>query len=392
MRICLVYDCLYPWTVGGAERRMRVLAEALAAAGHTVTYLTRKQWPDDAPPQLPGIEVIAVSREEPLYGPDGNRTIGEPLRFGRGVLNHLLRHGRDYDVVHTASFPYFSLLAAGAARRIGRYRLITDWHEVWSHEYWKTYVGGPQGLIALAIQRACARVPQTAFAFSRLHARRLKEEGLRGEPRVIWEEWASDASEALTTPTHTPAEPATPPTQVVFAGRLIAEKQAPRAVEAIALAAARVPGLTGVILGDGPQAAEVRATIDRLGAAAFITAPGFVEATVLEETLAGALCLLAPTRREGYGLVVIEAAALGVPIILAAGPDNASVELVEDGVNGFVCADDSAAALADAVARVHAAGPALRRSTAAWYREHLQRVAEQDPLRQILAAYAAPAG
>ena len=32
-----------------------------------------------------------------------------------GVLWHLLRHGRRYDVVHTASFPYFSLLAAAAA-------------------------------------------------------------------------------------------------------------------------------------------------------------------------------------------------------------------------------------------------------------------------------------
>src|SRR3954451_8283424 len=117
MRICLVYDCLFPWTVGGAERWMRDLAVALAAEGHRITFLTRQQWPDDEPPAIPGVSVIAVSPEEPLYGPDGNRTIGEPLRFGRGVLAHLWRHGGDYDVVHTASFPYFSLLAAGVAGR-----------------------------------------------------------------------------------------------------------------------------------------------------------------------------------------------------------------------------------------------------------------------------------
>jgi hypothetical protein len=30
MRICMVYDCLFPWTVGGAERWTRNVAEALA--------------------------------------------------------------------------------------------------------------------------------------------------------------------------------------------------------------------------------------------------------------------------------------------------------------------------------------------------------------------------
>ena len=44
MRICLVYDCLFPHTVGGAERWYRSLAERLAADGHEVTYLTLRQW------------------------------------------------------------------------------------------------------------------------------------------------------------------------------------------------------------------------------------------------------------------------------------------------------------------------------------------------------------
>ena len=33
VRICLVYDCLYPHTVGGAERWYRNLAERLARTG-----------------------------------------------------------------------------------------------------------------------------------------------------------------------------------------------------------------------------------------------------------------------------------------------------------------------------------------------------------------------
>lgn len=383
MRVCLIYDCLYPWTVGGAERRMRDLAQALAAAGHDVTYLTRRQWTADDAPEIPGVNVIAVSRDEPLYGPDGNRTIGEPVRFGAGVLKHLLAHGRDYDVVHTASFPYFSLLAAGAARRRGGYRLLCDWYEVWSPEYWRAYVGGPQAVIARGIQRACARVPQHAFVFSALHARRLRDEGLRGEAQVLWGEWAQASGDD---PPAGPPAPATGP--VVFAGRQIAEKQAVRAVEAIVGAAERLPGLRGVVFGDGPQRPQVLARIDALRVQETVTAPGFVDADVLDETMRHALCLLAPTRREGYGLIVVEAAALGVPIIVATGPDNAATELVEDGVNGFVCADDSAQSLADAIVKVHRAGAELRRTTLEWHARHLRRVAEQDPLQRILDAYA----
>ena len=53
MRVCLVYDCLYPWTIGGAERWYRNLGERLAFEGHQVTYLTLRQW--DEPPAIDGV-------------------------------------------------------------------------------------------------------------------------------------------------------------------------------------------------------------------------------------------------------------------------------------------------------------------------------------------------
>src|SRR3954464_4996229 len=109
MRICLVYDVLYPHTVGGAERWYRNLALRLAAEGHDVTYLTMRQWDAAEAPNLPGVDVVSVAPRMDLYA-GGRRRILPPLVFGFGVLRHLLRSGGGYDVVHTASFPYFSLL------------------------------------------------------------------------------------------------------------------------------------------------------------------------------------------------------------------------------------------------------------------------------------------
>src|SRR4051794_41225222 len=99
---------------------------------------------------------MAVGPRMGLYDDAGKRRILPPLVFGAGVAWHLLRRGRRYDVVHTVSFPYFSLLAAGLARPLGRYRLVVDWFEVWSRGYWQEYLGrlGPVGA---AVQRPCAR-------------------------------------------------------------------------------------------------------------------------------------------------------------------------------------------------------------------------------------------
>ena len=209
MRICIVYDCIYPHTVGGAERWYRNLAERLVSEGHEVDYLTLRQWPEGEDAGVPGVRVIAVGPRMELYA-GGRRRIGPPLRFGLGVLRHLLRHGRSYDAVHTASFPYFSLLAAGAVRPLRRYRLVVDWHEVWTQAYWREYLGRVAGAAGWLVQRLCLRIPQRAFCFSRLHERRLRELGLRGELTVVRGQYAGLPGRLV--------EAREPPT-VVFAGR-----------------------------------------------------------------------------------------------------------------------------------------------------------------------------
>jgi glycosyltransferase involved in cell wall biosynthesis len=119
MRIALVYDCLYPYTVGGAERWYRDLTQRLAAR-HQVAYLTRQQWGSGETPEGPvGVEIVVVSGGRKLYAPSGRRNISAPLRFGFGVLWYLLRHRRSYDIVHTCGFPYFSVIAARVACAFG---------------------------------------------------------------------------------------------------------------------------------------------------------------------------------------------------------------------------------------------------------------------------------
>ncbi len=380
MKICLVYDCLYPWTVGGGERWYRGLAEQLVADGHEVTYLTLTQWDADDPPHVPGVEVVAVGPRLELYK-DGNRKIGPPLRFGVGVLLHLLRHGRRYDVVHTSSFPYFSLLAAEAARPLGRYGVTVDWFEVWSRQYWRGYLGAVGGRIGWAVQRLCAWMPQTAYAFSRRYARRLDEIGLRGGVTHLTGMHAG----ALEAGPH--ADPADPPT-VVYAGRMIPEKRAWLVVDAVAAARERIPDLRARIFGAGPEHERVLARVAELGLRDVVEVPGFVDLEVIEQAMRTATCVVQPSSREGYGLVVVEASGHGVPAVVVEGADNAAVELIDEGENGYVAADASAEAIADAIVSCHEGGEPLRERTRAWYAQNAERLSLASSLRTVSAGYA----
>jgi len=378
VRILIVYDCLFPHTIGGAERWYRNLAERLAADDHDVTYLTLRQWARGERADVTGVTVRTAGPRLALYAEGGRRRIAPPLVFGAGVLVHLLRHGRSYDVVHTASFPYFSLLAAGLLRRAQGYRLVVDWHELWSRDYWREYLGPVGGRIGWGVQALGLRLRQRAFCFAELTAARLRAEGVRGEVSVLSGEYAG----SLATPTPQPARP-----EVVFAGRHIPEKRVPALVDAFAALRERAPELRLTIYGDGPERGEVLARIERLGLAAVARAPGFVGAQEVEHGLAHALCMVLPSRREGYGLVVVEAAARGVPSVVVADPDNAATELVDEGDNGYIARSASPEDLADAILRVRAAGPDLRARTAAWFEGNAQRLSLTSSLDRVAAVY-----
>ena len=378
MRICLVYDCLFPWTVGGAERWYRNLGQRLAADGHDVTYLTLRQWDRGVDASYAGVRVRAVGPRMALYV-GARRRILPPLVFGAGVFWHLLLYGRRYDVVHTASFPYFSLLAAGLLRRLAGYGLVVDWHEVWSRSYWRNYLGAAGGAVGQGVQTLCIRLRQRAFCFSRLHRNRLLSAGLRGEVTVLEGEYAGEL---------VPTEPAAAEPVVVFAGRHIPEKRAAAVPPAVAAARVHLSDLRGIVFGDGPDRPAVLEAIRAAGLEGVVDAPGFVDAGEVDAALRSALCMLLPSSREGYGLVVVEAAARGTPSVVVRGEDNAAVELIDEGQNGFVAPSAGAEDLAAVIVRVHEEGDALRARTRDWFARNARRLSLENSLEVVSASYA----
>jgi glycosyltransferase involved in cell wall biosynthesis len=149
--------------------------------------------------------------------------------------------------------------------------------------------------------------------------------------------------------------------------------------------------LQACLIGEGPDAAAVRDAIRDAGLEDSVELPGFVSEVMLRQTLGRALCLVLLSRREGYGLVVAEAAALGVPSVVLRHPDSAAAELIVEGINGFTCASTDPRQVASTILRVHDAGDALRRATLTWSQANAALTMDES-LTRLLGAYRGTCG
>jgi glycosyltransferase involved in cell wall biosynthesis len=378
VRIAVVYDCFFPLSTGGGERLYRAFAEHFARQGHQVTYVTRRQW-EGAAPVVPGVEVVAIAGRARLYDTRGNRRLGPAIGFAAAVARHLLRHAGRYDAVLVSALPSLNVIAARLALTGRRPVLCADFLELWRPEQWIEYSGPVVGRIARLLQRLAVRASPLASCHSQMHARRLMDEGFHGSPVVS----PGLLHEGITAD---PSEQAGDPPTVVYVGRMIPDKQVETIPAAIAHARSSIPDLRAVLVGDGEQRATVEAEVSRLGLQDVIDVPGFVDDAALHRALRSAACLVNPSRREGYGLVVVEACALGTPVVVVTAPDNAAVELVSPGVNGEIASSSRPEDLGDSIVTVVRAGRPLRRSAAAWYEQAARTSTMAHSADGVLAA------
>lgn len=90
-----------------------------------------------------------------------------------------------------------------------------------------------------------------------------------------------------------------------------------------------------VIVGSGPEESRLRRTAERSGFGADVYFAGHKSVRELPTYYAYARCFVLPSTREPWGLVVNEALASGLPVIVSSRCGCAE-DLVETGANGFV--------------------------------------------------------
>jgi glycosyltransferase involved in cell wall biosynthesis len=367
----VVVTGIWPPDVGGPASHAPALADALVETGHTVEVVTTA---DGAPEPRP-YRVHWVARDRPA-----------PLRH-LAVAREIRRAARGADRVYATTMVRRAALGAALARRPLVVKLVAD--EAYERER-------RAGRFAGTLEQFQAERGGLRTRFLRL----TRTAALRRARRVLVPSaylraialrWGLDPSQVDVVPNPAPDVPEHPTrdeARAAFgiegfalgtAGRLTAQKALGDTLEALA----RVPGVTLLVLGDGPERAALER---RAGELDLEDRVRFLGSGTREDVIAlfrGVAAALLTSAGENLPHTVLEALAAGTPVIATA--VGGIPEVVRDGENGLLVPPRDVAAIASAIDRlVH--DDALRASLAAAAAPSVEELAEPRILRRIVQA------
>jgi glycogen synthase len=341
-----------PVVIGGLGRHVHQLATALAGAGHEVVVLSRRPFDTD-PSTHPstdevseGVRVVAAA-QDPHEFDFGRDMMAWTLAMGHSMLRAglSLRAAASWrpDVVHAHDW-----LVAHPAIALAEFYdvpLVCTMHatEAGRHSGW---VSGSISRQVHAVESWLVRESDSLIACSASMRDEITElfgPGL-AEIRVIRN--GIDAAcwpFAARRPRHGPA-------QLLYVGRLEYEKGIHDAIAALPRIRRTHPGTTLTIAGDGTQLdwlIDKARTHRVLRATTFV---GRVEHSEMLALLGEADAIVLPSHYEPFGIVALEAAAAGTPLVTSTA--GGLGEAVIDGQTGVSCAPRDVAGLAAAVRAV----------------------------------------
>lgn len=354
---------VFPWPEPGVwpgiERAAGELARALAKEGAQVTVLTT-YWNGGHDGDLwEGIRIRRVTDATRSWGKAGYLFSWNVRSFSRRVLHHpeILR---DSDVLHA----FVGLSGPERYKALGRPLFVSFPHRE-----------RPRGLtdrMALAgrfgIDRRCLRAADGVFAGSSV-AR-----------DVLVADYGVDPARTHVVPLGVDGEtfrPASRPSdpvpegsdgiRLLYAGPLIRRKGLSTLIEALPFLKRRSIPFHLLLVGEGPELQPLREQAASLGVGGAIEFAGFVKESRLVEAYRGADVFVFPSLLEGFGLVLVEAMACGLPVVA-----NAIAPMTEVvGDAGLLVPPSDPGALGEALARL-AADPDLRAALAGRARRRVE--------------------
>jgi glycosyltransferase involved in cell wall biosynthesis len=327
MKIAFIYDAVYPFVTGGAEKRVYELAKRLAKKGHDVHwYGIGWWWPENGQKdiEMDGIHLHGVCKPLELYNGE-RRSIKEAIYFAIKLFPELM--GEKYDIVDCQGFPFFSCFTAKIHSLLSRSKLIITLHEVWG-DYWYDYLG-KMGFFGKLVEKLMVNLTNNIVSVSTKTKKDLKK--IKKSENAVVIPNGIDFSYIRE------INPSKEKSDIIFAGRLIKEKNIDILIKSVHLAREESPNIKCFIIGDGPERAKLEKMVDELDIQNNIIFKGFIENYGdLISYMKSSKVFLLPSSREGFGIVVIEANACGLPVIVINHKMNAAVDLIENGENGFI--------------------------------------------------------
>jgi len=334
--VALVCDTIHPYSHGGREQRYHELARRLADRFELHVYTMH--WWDGPPVYTEGaVTFHAISPLLPLYK-NNRRSIRQAVRFALVCLRLI---SCQFDVLDADHMPYFQVFVLRAVAALKRKPFVVTWHEVWSRQYWLSYLGWP-GLAGWMVEWLAMRLPTVIIAASPYTAQRLRASLGRRSCIVTVPNGIDIATIHGTYPDGDFCD-------LAVVGRLIDHKHVDMLLDAVALLHTRGTAVTCRIVGDGPERNALREQARRLGIDHNVKFHhDIAEQKEVYALLKAAKVFVSPSDREGFGIAILEALACGLAVVTTSAPDNLAQHLVARSQHGVIC-EPSAESVATAV-------------------------------------------
>jgi glycogen(starch) synthase len=386
MRVLMLSWEYPPVMVGGLGRHVHALAEALSRVGHEVTVLTRHSAGAPYDEVTGGVRVVRVPEDPPLF-PFEHELLAWTMALNHALTRAGLAVAEQYppDVLHAHDW----LVAHGATtlKHHLRVPLVATVHatEAGRHQGW---LPGPMNKAIHSVEWWLtyeARRVVTCSGYMRWEITRLFD--LPPEKvdvisnGVAVDRWrCAPALVASARRRYAGAGPL-----LVFSGRLVYEKGVHDLLRAMPRLRRRHPGIRLIVAGCGPHDSALRELARRLRLGRSVRFAGFVADDELAALAAAADCAVVPSIYEPFGLVALEAAAAGTPVVVA---DVGGLrELVDHRITGLRFTPGDVAGLADAVSALLTDQVLARRCARAARRAVVEGYAWPRVAEQTAAVY-----
>jgi D-inositol-3-phosphate glycosyltransferase len=329
---------------GGMNVSIRAVAERLAVRGFEVDLFTRCRGGDDHETKVlqPGIRVVSIKAGPCAVVPKADLPRFLPEFLG-GVIRSAHADGRGYDIVH--SHYWLSGWVGRAAKEAWDAPLITSFHTLGKVKNYSLARGEvPEPAVRLIGEERVIAESDRILAPTPLEAGQLV--GLyRADPDAIRIVPPGVDHSIFTPRSRACARERLHLTGLrlaLYVGRIQPHKGPDVAVRTLAEAVTRDPqvaadlqlAIVGGPSGGDAEVARLMELARALGVAdRLILFPPQAQAR-LADFYAAADVVLMPSRSESFGLVALEAGALGTPVVAAAVGGLRTV--VEDGATGFL--------------------------------------------------------
>ncbi len=314
-KILFVYDVIYPYQLGGAEKRIHSISKYIKKDFDVSIIGMRKNGMVDHFDKNK-IHYYTLTKYSNLYDSKGKRKIYLSIRFAIDLYFFLLKN--NFDIIDATANPYFHIFAIKLALINKRNsKFFVTWHEYWDKKYWIQYSSPIVGRIGFIIQNLALKFSENIISGSNFTKKKLEKKTKKNIQLISngIEDIKINKSKKIY--------------DIVYTGRIIDFKNIDKILKLLNIS----PNLNILIIGDGPELKKYKEEYNNKN----ITYTGFLKKDIeVYRYLSQSKIFMILSEREGFSISTIEAMNIGLPVICYKGENNAAKELIDNNKNGIL--------------------------------------------------------